>query len=45
MVHFPMPDSGLPDGEPEACVKGSFRGADGNVSKFFGCDDLRWSGN
>lgn len=44
VLHFPMQQAGLPDGEPEACVKGSFVAADGNTYKFFGCDALSWSG-
>jgi M6 family metalloprotease-like protein len=41
ILQFRVADSGLTPASTEACVKGTFTGADGAVHKFFGCDSVK----
>ncbi|CAN5674023.1 hypothetical protein BH23CHL2_BH23CHL2_20810 [soil metagenome] len=41
MLHFRVPESGLEQGDTEACVRGEYTKADGGTAVFFGCDDIR----
>jgi hypothetical protein len=41
VLQFRVADSGLTPASTEACVKGTFTGADGAVHKFFGCDSVK----
>ena len=40
VLHFPTEDSGIEDGETEACVKGEWTDDNDDTYKFFGCDGL-----
>jgi uncharacterized repeat protein (TIGR01451 family) len=39
-VRFVRGETGIPRGTSEACMKGSFKGADGRTYRFFGCDTI-----
>jgi uncharacterized repeat protein (TIGR01451 family) len=41
VLQFRVADSGLTPASTEACVKGTFTGADGAVYQFFGCDSVK----
>ena len=41
VLHFKSEFSGLTLSSTQACVKGRFVGAGGNIYKFFGCDSVK----
>jgi uncharacterized repeat protein (TIGR01451 family) len=41
VLHFKPSDSGLTVDSTEGCLKGRFRGSDGRMYTFFGCDSVR----
>lgn len=41
VLHFKPSDSGLNASTTEGCLKGKYRGADGRMYTFFGCDSVR----
>jgi uncharacterized repeat protein (TIGR01451 family) len=41
VLHFRAADSGLTSSSTEACVAGTFAGADGIPHEFFGCDSIK----
>jgi len=43
VLQFRVADTGLTPASTEACVKGTFTGADGALYKFFGCDSVKLS--